>query len=376
MARRVFFHVGILKTGTTYLQRVMWHNRSELRHAGLLVVGDHYLDRVWATHTIRQMSFPHERAASAWQRIVRQVQAFDGDAVISHEFLGGAGPSQVQRALDAVAPAEVHIVCTARDLTRVLPAFWQERVKFGHTVPFEDYEPEPLDSPPRRHWSWRTIDLADVLRRWGKGLPPEHVHVITTPTAGAPRGQLWERFAGVCGVDPGVARLDNIPPVNVSMGLAETELLRRLNERLPGEMKKVGVVGRWLRTYLGEEVLASRDGERLRLDPQRAMQIRARSVQTVNEIREAGYHVVGDLDDLVGSEPLQPVRMPRDVSDGELLDVALTVISRMLVDQRAVSESRDRLRRRLRERGARRMARRLVRRVRDSRSTLRHRSVH
>ncbi len=55
MARRVFFHVGTLKTGTTYLQRVMWENRDRLREAGTLFAGEYYHDRVWATQTVREM---------------------------------------------------------------------------------------------------------------------------------------------------------------------------------------------------------------------------------------------------------------------------------------------------------------------------------
>jgi hypothetical protein len=44
--QRVFLHVGSPKTGTTYLQGVLWRNREALRRQGLLLpldsVGDHY----------------------------------------------------------------------------------------------------------------------------------------------------------------------------------------------------------------------------------------------------------------------------------------------------------------------------------------------
>lgn len=374
MARRVFFHVGTLKTGTTFLQRVMWHNRSALRRAGLLVPGDHYQDRVWATQTIREMAQPHETAASAWTRIVRQVRDFDGDAVISHEFFGGASRAQIERALADLGPTELHVVCTARDLVQVFPAFWQEQVKFRYRGRFEDYEPRSLDAASREHWSWRTIDVSDVLRRWAAGLPPDRVHVITTPPPGHPREELWDRFAGVCGVDPSVARLDKLPPANVSLGLVETEMLRRVNEGLAPEMKAPGVAARWLRRYLGEGLLGSREGEKVRLDQARAKEMRERSLRIVDEIRAAGYDVVGDLDDLVGPETVPTARAPEDVSDAELLDASLYVINRMIVDLRKVSEERDRLRRRLRPSRARlgtRVAPVVSRRVRAVRRRLR-----
>ncbi len=37
MANRVFLHVGTPKTGTTYLQTVMWANRDKLAEQGLLL---------------------------------------------------------------------------------------------------------------------------------------------------------------------------------------------------------------------------------------------------------------------------------------------------------------------------------------------------
>lgn len=346
MARRVFFHVGTLKTGTTYLQRVMWKNRDALREAGVLFAGKYYNDRVWAAQAVRGNKHPHERAATAWDRIVAQVNAFDGDAVISHEFLGGASAEQAAGAMARVAPAEVHVVCTARDLIGILPAFWQEQVKFGYTGEFADYDPEPLTARPGSNWSWRTIDVADVLRRWAADLPPERVHVVTMPGAGKPRDLLWKRFAEVCGFDPSTASLD-LPTVNESMGVAEAELLRRVNGGLHDELRNPRDIGRWLRGYLGLEILAQRDGEKLRVSASRAAELRERGHAIVEELRGAGYHVVGDLDDLVGPEDPPTSRMPEEVGEPELLDVALDTINVMLADHQRLSQENASLQRKL-----------------------------
>lgn len=336
MARRVFFHVGTLKTGTTYLQRVMWKNRDRLRAAGTLFAGTYYNDRVWATQTVRGMRQPHERAATAWDRMVAEVTAFDGDAIISHEFFGGASPDQAAKAMARFSSAEIHVVVTARDLFGILPAMWQEQVKFGYTGRFEDYDPLPLEVRPARHWSWRTIDAADVLRRWSVGLPPERVHVVTVPPAGSPRDLLWTRFAQACDFDPSVASLA-LPPVNESMGVAEAELLRRVNTGLHEELRHSPEPGRWVRRYLGLEILAKRDGEKLRLPPGRVAGLRTRGEAIVAELRKARYHVVGDLDDLLGPADPPMSRQPEEVGEGELLDVAVDLVNTMLADHRALS---------------------------------------
>ena len=49
--------------------------------------------------------------------------------VVSHEILAGAGPESVARAMASFPDHEVHVVLTARDLGRQIPAEWQERVK-------------------------------------------------------------------------------------------------------------------------------------------------------------------------------------------------------------------------------------------------------
>lgn len=346
MARRVFFHIGAPKTGTTYLQRIMWHNRVAMRDAGVLFAGEKFLDRVWATQTVRDMRQPHEMAATAWTRTVDQIHRFDGDAIISHEFFSAASAQQARRALQDLAPSEVHLVYTARDLTRLLPALWQERLKYRFTDELSTFDPEPLSSPPDRHWSWRTIDAADVLSRWRGGLPPSHVHVVTVPEGSPARDLLWRRFADACDFDPGIVDPD-LPTANESMGLVESELLRRVNPRIDAQIKGQHEVPRWVRNYLALSVLAPRKGQRIGLDQPSHTRVRERSAAVVADLRVNGYDVIGDLDELVAPDTAPPVRAPEDISDGELLDVALDTIGQMLSDYRRVSRRRDELRQEL-----------------------------
>jgi hypothetical protein len=292
------------------------------------------------------MRHPHARAAGAWDRIVAEVNAFDGDAVISHEFFGGASVDQARQAMARLAPAEVHVVVTARDLIGILPAFWQEQVKFSYRGGFADYDPPPVTVPPSQHWSWRTIDAADVLQRWSADLPADRVHVVTMPPADAPRDLLWKRFAEVCGFDPAVASLD-LPVVNESMGVVEAELLRRVNGGLHEELRRPSEPARWVRRYLGLEILAKRKGDKLRVPASRVPELHERGQRIVTEIEAAGYHVVGDLDELAGPEQPPTSRQPEDVSDGELLEVALDVINAMLVDHRRLSNENTELHKRL-----------------------------
>src|SRR5205085_9805439 len=70
---------------------------------------------------------------------------------------------------------------------------------------------------------------------WTSLLPPEQVHVITVPPRGSAPDLLWKRFADVVGIDPAVADTERARS-NESLGLAEVELLRRLNVAIPDEL--------------------------------------------------------------------------------------------------------------------------------------------
>ena len=52
----------------------------------------------------------------------------------------------------------------------------------------------------------------------------------------------------------------------------------------------------------------------------------------VQRIREAGYHVVGDLEDLVVPDELPVLRTPRDVTGDELAEAASSLVAEVLTD--------------------------------------------
>lgn len=364
MARRVFLHVGTPKTGTTFLQTVMWHNRAALRRQGVLFPGDRRVDHLHASLVIRNAPNLRQRdpsAPSSWNRLLREIKAFDGTAVISHEFFGAASAEQAQAVLKALEPAELHVVVTARDCLAVLPALWQERVKFRSQVPLSRFGTDG-DDDPLEVWGWRTIDTVAVLERWGATLPPERVHVIPVPGKGAPPNLLWQRYAGLLGIDPESCDTSAATP-NTSLGVVEVELLRRVNRHLGPSFRGAKAMSRWLRTYLGAQVLAPRRGERFGPDPDQEVWLRKKAVEAVDAIREAGYDVIGELDELLPPENRLELRHPDDVRPDELAEAGVETIARMLTDLQRVTEQRDRLRAKL-KRKRRHWPRRVLSRVR------------
>ena len=338
MARRVFFHIGLPKTGTTYLQTIMWDNRERLGEAGLLLPGAERRDHLWSSLVVRGDTKTHRRnrqAPSSWDRLVREVAAWPGDAIISHEFFAAASAEQAAAAIDALAPAEVHVVATGRDSLGLFTASWQESIKNKGTARIGDYGRKVSDNP-LVVWDWRALDLGLVLERWSRTIPAERVHVLPLPAPGSPRELLWERFAGLLGVEPGAFDLDRSFP-NESMGVVETETLRRVNEALDGFDRAIDR-GVWIRTFLADERLVPRKGEKYWPGPDQIEDCRARGEKAVELIRDRGFDVVGDLENLLTPDELPERRHPDSVTDTEVAQVAVETVAVMLSDVRRLTQ--------------------------------------
>ena len=151
---------------------------------------------------------------------------------------------------------------TARETVGLVTARWQECVKNGATAPIDDY-PHARGAPTRTdEWDWGTIDLADVLARWGRALPPERVHVLTLPEPRRARAdELWRRFAGLLGIDP-----DSLRPRRLDGRTSPSASSRSSccagSTPTSTEFGSALDRGVWIRGYLAQGKLVPRGGEK------------------------------------------------------------------------------------------------------------------
>ena len=340
----MYLHVGEPKSATTFLQEVLWHNRAVLSEQGVFLPGLHAQEHFRATQDLLEVAQPPDDPSGPWSgewsTLARQAARTPGTSVISHELLAAATAEQAARALASLQPAEVHVVLTVRDFARLLPAEWQETVKHRNRQPWERWVRRVMagpDAPARRRarWFWQVHDTAAVLRRWSAGLPPERVHVVTVPSAGSPPNLIWQRLAAVLGIDPASVDLAAARP-NASLGLAEVEMLRRLNTVLDREAVPDWFYAVHVKEALAHGVLARRPVTlRPGLAPRQAKWAHERAVALVADLRAAGYHVVGDLDELIPAIPAERgaermlARSSRTPPQ-EVLDAALAALADVL----------------------------------------------
>ncbi|MDT4916727.1 MAG: hypothetical protein QOH89_1427, partial [Pseudonocardiales bacterium] len=302
----VYLHIGAPKTGTTYLQNILFRNRAALRRDGLLYPGDAVRSHFWAAQDLRRMAFhgyAEPQVDGAWRRLIEDIRRFGGNSVLDHELLAGASADQIDEALADLDFADVRIVFTARDLARQLPAAWQERVKNRDTMAYGTFLERVRDSRasdgPRRLF-WPLHDVPTILARWSRNLPPDRVHLVTLPPAGGNPALLWQRFTGVLGIDPG--RYDTaVARENTSLSAAEAAVLRALNEAIaetdiPWPVYRLAIK-HGLSAALGG---GTRKGAaRIELPEDAYAWVTVWSRDAVAELSAAGYSVVGELAELI-----------------------------------------------------------------------------
>jgi len=343
--RRVFLHIGLPKTGTTYLQRALWRNKAVLGEAGLLLPGRHRRRHLLASLDLRASPSLAQRGgdvSAPWDDLVAESLGWDGDVLISHEFFGPASPPQVQRAVDSFPGRELHVVVTAREMVGLTISRWQEYVRNGGPRAIDDY-PGTARYRPTDEWGWGSFDLADILDRWGSVVAHERIHVLPMVPGGSDPTELLRRFLTVLGYADAVVEIPE-ERVNEGLGVVEAELVRRVTPLMTG-FRSPGDRGNWIRGFLASPDVMPALGERFRPSDARLAELEARGARAVEALREGGYDVVGDLAALEPRD-VRDRRQPGEVTDAEQLEVAAQVIASLMDRVRALTRERNALARR------------------------------
>jgi hypothetical protein len=317
----VVLHVGPVRTGSTYLQELLWRNRADLPRQGFLLPIEHDNEMWLAANDVQGGAFIHfemPEAAGAWEAVRRRALGFVGASVLSHEVLGMSTDEHVEGIADSLAPARLHVVVMARSLAATLPSLWQEKIKMvDPDIGWADSLAE------QRATAAPVTDASSIVQRWLRHVPAARIQVVTVPPRGADRGVLLSRFATATGIDVSRWNVDK-HSTNASLDRVQAELLRRLN------LVTSGSLDRRARRRLVQRALPhlaqGGSADRIRLPTTERSWIAAETHRRVDALDSSGVTVHGDLADL-DSPPDIWEEQPSVVSDSVLLDRALLLLA-------------------------------------------------
>lgn len=321
MAERVVVHIGSMKSGTSFIQGVLDHNRDRLREHGAFFAGDRWRKQVLAVQELITHGGPRQpdfASDGPFRSLVDEINATPGTGIVSMEFLGPRSRDKIDllaRHLDG----RMDVVLTARDLARNITAMWQESVQNGSAVTWADYlqAVRAEDGSPVARTFWNHQGVASIAQRWSEAVGRERFTLMTVPPPGAPHSLLWERFASVVGLDPASFTMD--VRANRSIGLSTAMVMRELNELLvaDSDQAKAGDIRYYdllVKHQLAKRRLpAAKNEAKLGLD---ASWVFKRGAAEVRRLKSQGHHVVGDLDELMPQRV--PGIQPQDIAPSEL----------------------------------------------------------
>lgn len=298
----LFVHIGLQKTGTSYLQSIFWQSTEELTRQGLDMVPETKRATFNLMLDVRgrfNPSFDPPEAGRAVEELPgRLARATGSRALITEESFAPAKDEQIRRLLAACGDREVHLIVTVRDLGRAIPSAWQQTLQSGAAETFDDYlvrlqKNENSDAGRL----WRNKDVPAIVGRWAAHVPAERIHVVTVPPSGSHPQLLLQRFCSVLDVDP--ARLDTeVARSNEALRHIGAEVLRRVNANLDKEFRRRDVYGDIGKRYFAVQVLGRDEGHRIRLPRHIEEWVRSVSQQHIDFLAAGGFRVVGDLADL------------------------------------------------------------------------------
>jgi len=336
VAKRVVLHIGAMKSGTSFIQNVLHTNRARLREHGILFACERWRGQVLAVRELSENGGEGQEPITTdgpWQHLVDEVNAWNGTAIISMEFLAPRARQKISIIQDAFAQADLQVVLTARDLARSLPAMWTESVQNRGVRTWDEFlasvRSQDMNQKPGR-WFWKHQRISDIAARWAGAVGRDHFTLITVPPKGAAPGVLWERFAAVAGIPEDLCETD--VRSNPGIDAASAMVLRELNQRLAdedfdrqdyewivkGDLAKRGLVKR------GRETVPLGMSERW---------VRRASRHEVDKLRELDLRVVGDIDELESKSV--PGVHTRKVSADQQLEAALDGMAHLVAQQAA-----------------------------------------
>jgi hypothetical protein len=338
----VFLHVGLHKSGTTFLQETFKANAAQLRRLGIYYPAGKkdpsLLRAVDDLHGRRQVKADAAQTVGAWSALVGAARGSGASTIVlSDERLSLSGMPAIRAIKRSFEEDDLTVVVTVRDLARTLVSSWEEAVRGGATWAWSEYlaairDPDRRGINPARGF-WVRQDLAHITAAWEAAVPRDSIVLVTVPPPGAAANDLLSRFAGVFGIDAS-ALPDPPARSNHAIGTAATEMLRRFNLRFGDEFDRREYDR--LVKYTIAPHLAQNPVGLPAFDGQARNWLQRTAEEQIHAVRERGYPVVGDLSDLLpaavdGTDGAGPV------DEADVAAAALTALGALAKRQATTS---------------------------------------
>lgn len=341
--KRLIIHPGFHKSGTTALQESFALNRALLRENGILYphIGTKAHHRVAWALTQRPWGWNKrggERTPpKVWEKMVDRIKGAKEETVIlSSEFFSELDGEKIRKIRSEIKGRDIQILFTLRPLAKLLPSSYQQYLKYGITIEYEDWLHAILDKPGESKVSptfWKRHSHGKVVARWVDIFGKSNVTLLIVNEA-APTF-LFDEINALLNLPKSTI---NAAPSgsNRSLTMEEISLLLEINRQFPKERVwdeyenfiRAGYV-----RELTDHVPPAPDKARL-LTPRWAIDKAnelGRDIQ--KELTGLGVNIIGDLDSLGNSQ------VPAGTSSySETIDIKTVAAAMLTFDRTSIAK--------------------------------------
>lgn len=161
--KQVYIHIGLHKTGSTYIQKVFAENRDTLKAFGAIypTLGAEFL---FGHHNVAWSLMPNHVLKNTSDFTIERLLDYIESAgakqfILSSEDFDFLQPEQISKIAHLFADYDVQIVMYVRNPVDAFYSYWQESVKHGDTRSIYDYLDQILANP-------KPLDYCQIADNW------------------------------------------------------------------------------------------------------------------------------------------------------------------------------------------------------------------
>ena len=344
MKKRLVIHTGFHKSGTTALQEALAENRKSLKENGVVYPSIGTKSHHRAAWSINEKVWGWKKrggekvSPKVWENLVKRINNSEADTVIlSSEFFSELDGEKIRKISQDVKDREIEILFTLRPLVKLLPSSYQQYLKYGMKVKYEEWLHEIFNNREKTKVSpsfWKRHEHSKVIARWIDIFGANKVTVLIADEA-KPEF-LFQEVNSLLGLPTGTLVAAKRGS-NRSLTMEEIALLIELNRRFPEDRDwdeyEVFVRGGYIRA-LTDHVKPSPDSEKL-LTPQWAIDKGNEiGAQNRRDLITTKAKIIGDIESLDSAkvpagESQYPVKVSIDVISQAMLTFDKSLVGRL-----------------------------------------------
>lgn len=341
--KRVVIHPGFHKSGTTALQEVFFKHRKLMKEHGVLYpyIGTKTHHR--AAWSISGRVWGWEKRGGAktspriWEDLVKRIASAKEEVVVlSSEFFSELDGEKIRKLRHDLRNHEVKILFTLRPLVKVLPSSYQQYLKYGMKLEYEEWLNEMFHNRANTKASpsfWRRHEHSKVIARWVDTFGTNNVTLLiadeTKPEF------LFNSVNDYLNLPKGTFAAAEIGS-NRSLNMEEIALLLELNRQFPKERSwdeyEVFIRDGYIR-QLTDAVTPAQDKARLLTPEWAVVEANRVGLETSNEINKLGVKVLGNLEALGNS-----IVATGKAHYPETIDVKMVAAAMLAFDEKRINK--------------------------------------